>query len=243
MAELIFLLNSPAGRVWTGLHKSLPHVFLHLTIALQHMLSPFVALGHCLEYRQAVLAGQPLAVSAYKEASRFAMLQVQKINNIIHNGDLGDYRDPPSVMHLFYPESSDSTARRGSQMSGDRDRSSAAGKGDTLTPPRGDHRVGGLPDRRAVDPLQFEKRRLQGVMKHSKRGKVPVPVNLFPHTITKKMSYLCANASTLGLACLRDAKTCNFVHVLKLSDLPTEHRTVLQNFIENHADLTLAKSG
>jgi hypothetical protein len=70
MAELFFLLNSPAGRVWTGLHKSLPHVFLHLTIALQHMLSPFVALGHCLEYRQAVLAGQLLAVSAYKEASR-----------------------------------------------------------------------------------------------------------------------------------------------------------------------------
>jgi hypothetical protein len=80
-------------------------------------------------------------------------------------------------------------------------------------------------------------------MKFPKRGKVPVPVNLFPHTVTKKMSYLCANASTLGLACLRDAKSCNFVHVLTLSDLPSEHRMVLKNVIDNHADLSLAKPG
>jgi hypothetical protein len=106
----------------------------------------------------------------------------------------------------------------------------------------GDQRGGGPIDRHAVDPLLFAKRRLQGVMKFSKRGKVPV--NLFPHDVTKKMSYLCANASTLGLACLRDAKkSCNFVHVLKLSELPSEHRTILKIFIDNHADLTLAKPG
>jgi hypothetical protein len=123
MAELVFLLNSPAGCVWTVLHKNLPHVFLHLTMALQHMLSPFVALGRCLEYCQAVLAMQPLAASAYKEASQFAMLhQVQKINNIIHNGDLGEFRDPPSTMRIFYPDSGDVPARHSLHMPGERER-------------------------------------------------------------------------------------------------------------------------
>jgi hypothetical protein len=173
------------------------------------------------------------------------MPQVQKINNIIYNGDLGEFRDPPSTMRLFYPDSGDVPARRSLHMPGERDRSS---KDESAHPSprgdqRGDQRGGGPVDGHAVDPLLFAKRRLQGVMKFSKRGKVPVPVNLFPHTVTKQMSYLCANASTLGLVCLRDAKSCNFVHVLKLSDLPSEHRTILKKCIDNHADLTLAKPG
>jgi hypothetical protein len=45
LEEMIFLLNSPEGRKWTSLHKNLPHLHLHLFLAVQHMLAPFVALG------------------------------------------------------------------------------------------------------------------------------------------------------------------------------------------------------
>jgi hypothetical protein len=74
LEELVFLLNSPAGRVWTGQHKNLPHVFLHVFLSVQHMMCTFIALGNCLEYRQAVLDSQPVAVNTYKEASAFTLL-------------------------------------------------------------------------------------------------------------------------------------------------------------------------
>lgn len=53
------------------------------------MMGPFIALGNCLAYREAVISGTPVSAAAYTEASAFAMQQVTKVNNIIHQGDLG----------------------------------------------------------------------------------------------------------------------------------------------------------
>ena len=89
LGELVFLLNSLAGCFWAGNHKCLPHIFLHLFLCIQLMLAPFVALGNIHEYRAAILKGDPIDATTYKQASTMAALQVTKVNNIIHNRDLG----------------------------------------------------------------------------------------------------------------------------------------------------------
>jgi hypothetical protein len=103
LEEIIFVLNSPVGRKWTTSHKKMPHLCLHLFLAVQHMLAPFIALGNVQEHRQAVLNGAPIDVAGYKSALALAALQVTKVGNIIHNGDLGVFADPPSIMRIFYP--------------------------------------------------------------------------------------------------------------------------------------------
>jgi hypothetical protein len=194
LEELFFLLNSPAGHVWTGQHKNLPHVFLHLFLSVQHMLGPFIALGNCLKYRQAVIDCQPVTVTTYKEASAFALLQVHKINNIIHDGDLGVFREPPPIMRVFYPDASDPSAvKHGNSTSSNNDRDpDSSTPGLTGPVPR---KTGGT---KPSDSEDQQKRREQGVMKFAKQGKPPVPQTLFPHPMTAKMIYICGNASTVG---------------------------------------------
>jgi hypothetical protein len=232
--ELVFLLNSPTGRVWAGQHKNMPHVFLHLFLSVQHMLAPFISLANILEYRQAVIKGDPIDIIAYKEAHAFALLQVTKVNNIIHHGDLGVFREPPSIMRIFYPESADTSPpnKRGSQ--GTPDLSAPVPR--KSNPPSGSNNP--TPD---VDEALC---RQQGVMKFSGVGKPPIPKTLFPHHQTKgRMTYLCGNAATVGFACKQGKRNCNFVHVTKSQDLAPADRQKLKTFIETHVELSLARTG
>jgi hypothetical protein len=238
LEEMIFLLNSPDGRKWTALHKNLPHLYLHLFLAVQHMLAPFIALGNVQEYRQAVLNGTPIDVAGYKSALALATLQVTKVGNIIHNGDLGVFSDPPSIMRIFYPDPTDAP-------------NSKKGGG---PPPTGPNRTPELsspiPRRQNPNPVtppstgSGEGNRLLGIMKFSGQGRVPTPVDLFPHpTRPNKFAYLCGNGSTIGKLCHRSPAQCNFVHAYKNNDLPPPHRATLKTFIQNHVDLTLTHPG
>lgn len=239
LAELVFTLNSPSGRLWTGRHKALPHVFLHLFIAVQHMLGPFVSLGNTLEYREAVLSGSPVAVAAYKSASAFALLQVHKVNNIIHQGDLGIFREAPSIMRIFYPNATGGT-KLPSAIKDDYTIVS------DLTSPVPRKKT--TPDKKSPDSSSGSdptvRGRAEGVMKFSGQGKPPVPKTLFPHPKSGKMTYLCGNASTVGYLCPRTKDECNFIHVTHPQDLrDKDNRTTLKTFITNHVDLSLAKPG
>ena len=248
--ELVFTLNTPMGRVWSDQHKALPHVSLHLFIAVQHMLGPFIALGNVMEYRNAVLLGTPVAVAAYKEASAFAILQVRKVNNIIHQGDLGTFAAAPSIMRLFYPDSTTPSVPNYNPASGTgsvisdltnpvprKDASSRSTSSQSSNQSSQGSNAPNAPDLTAA--------RASGVMKrNTKSGKPPVPRSLMSHPLSGKMTYLCGNASTVGYACIRDAESCNFIHALKLQDLkrPAD-RVTLKNFIANHVELSLANPG
>jgi hypothetical protein len=246
LEELVFLLNTREGRVWTGQHKGLPHVFLHLFISAQHMLGPFIALGNTLEYRQAVLAGDPVAVAAYTAASKFALLQVHKVNNIIHQGDLGAFREAPSIMGIFHQNTPESSPAKRSPPSAVSDDSTAVSDLSSPVPRKGkkpaDSRSpASQPNDSSHDLVA---RKAEGVMKHSAHGKPPVPVSLFSHPKSGKMTYLCGNASTVGYACPRTKDECNFIHVHKPYDLKRAvDRDTLKAFITSHVDLSFARPG
>jgi hypothetical protein len=237
LEEMIFLLNSPVGRKWTTLHK-MPHLYLHLFLASQHMLAPFIALGNVQEYRQAVLNGTPIDVAGYKSALTLATLQVTKVGNIIHNGDLGVFSDPPSIMRIFYPES---TGPSGPKKVGGQTPPGSGRTPDLSGPvPRRPPPIPVTPPGSSSDGDN----RLQGIMKHVGQGRVPIPNDLFPHpTRPNKFAYLCANGSTHGKHCPRTKAECNHIHVYKNNDLPPTHRSILKTFIQNHVDLTLTNPG
>jgi hypothetical protein len=89
-----------------------------------------------------------------------------------------------------------------------------------------------------------EDNRSQGTMKFSGQGRVPAPVDLFPHpTRANKFACLCGNGSTHGRLCQRSSAQCNFVHACKPADLPPPHRATLKAFIQNHVNLSLTHPG
>jgi hypothetical protein len=242
IGELIFLLNSPMGRIWTDQHKRLPHVFLHMFIAVQHMWGPFIALANCLEYRNAVQAGTPVAVAAYKEASAFALLQVHKINNIIHQGSLGPFEAAPSIMRIFYPEDAKSSGSKRGTVSDD-----STAMSDLTNPvPRKDQQrspnsqsTGNHNSTGTAGPGS----KSDGVMRYSLRGKPPTPAEAMSHPVTGQKTYVCGNASTVGYVCPRATSECKFIHVLKSQDLKPADRAIMKKFITNHANLNFANVG
>jgi hypothetical protein len=238
LEEMVFLLNSPVGRKWSTLHKTLPHLYLHLFLAVQHMLAPFVALGNIQECRQAVSSGTPIDVAGYESALALATLQVTKVGNIIHNGDLGVFSDPPSIMRIFYPDKADAPgAKKGGGQSPTR-----PGQTPDLSSP--------VPRRQTPQPVtpdasrDGDNNKPLGIMKYRGGGRPPTPTELFPHPVKpNKFAYICANGSTQGRQCYRSKAACNFVHVYKANDLPASHRAILKTFIQNHVDLALTTPG
>jgi len=64
LAEFDNIMRSPEGRRWLALHRTLPHVFHSITMDLQQIFCLFASLPSCLEYRDEVRAGRPIAVLA-----------------------------------------------------------------------------------------------------------------------------------------------------------------------------------
>ena len=212
------------------------------------MLGPFIVLGNCLECRTAVLNGTPVAVAAYKEASAFALLQVHKINNIIHQGTLGVFENAPSIVRIFYPDVVDPkppSSKRGHQQTSFGDDFTTISDLTSTIPRRDQQSTTSQSAGSSQSASTAATRKSEGVMKRSTLGgKPPVPKALMSHPISGKMTYVCANASTVGYACLRTADECRFIHVNKPQDLKRQmDRTALKLFIANHVDLSLARPG
>ena len=207
------------------------------------MMGPFIALGNCLAYREAVISGTPVSAAAYTEASAFAMQQVTKVNNIIHQGDLGSFREPPSIWRLLYPEVSLSPgSKRGVQVATVSDDSTAISDLSSPTPRKGKKPAAGKST--ASQSPDLSARKAKGVMKFGAQGKPPVPTTRFSHPISGKMTYLCGNASTVGYSCPRTQDDCNFAHVhFPLALKRPEDCNTLRAFFTNHADSSLARPG
>jgi hypothetical protein len=103
LAEFDNIMRSPEGRRWLALHWTHPHVFHSIMMDLQQIFCLFASLPSCLEYRDEVRAGRPIAVLALEQLSEQARELCRKFQNIVPTMALGDYATIPTTLALFRP--------------------------------------------------------------------------------------------------------------------------------------------
>jgi hypothetical protein len=97
------LMRSPKGRRWLDMHRALPRVFHSIVMDLQQIFCLFASVPSCLQYRDEVRAGRPIAVLAIDRLTEQAQELCQKFQNIIPTMALGDYVTIPTTLALFRP--------------------------------------------------------------------------------------------------------------------------------------------
>ena len=228
LAEFDNLIRSPEGRRWLDIHRALPHVFHSITMDLQQIFCLFASLPSCIEYRDEVRAGRPIAVLTIDQLTEQARELYWKFQNIIPTMALGDYSTIPTTLALFrtpgappasaaprHPHSSPSPARPNT-------------RGRQVKPPATEQ--GPASNRSAP-------RNLDSLLKNA-NGEVerPIPNLVIPHPITGRPTKLCRQHLYQGTSC-HWGDNCQLAHITSMRAVPSEHATKIRNWVAETPDV------
>ena len=216
------LMRSPEGRRWLDIHRALPHVFHSIAMDLQQIFCLFASLPSCLEYRDEVRAGRPIAVLAIDRLTEQAQELCRKFQNIIPTMALGDYATIPTTLALFRPPGTPpaSQAPRHPQPTPPPARPPARGR--QVTPPAAEREP--APDRHAP-------RHLDGLLKYSGSGRHrPMPDTVLPHPTTGTPTKICRNHIYHGASC-QWGNTCRLAHITSMRAVPSAAATHLRAWV------------
>lgn len=236
-------------------HATTTHVFVHILNSLQHILGPYIALGNCLQYRQALAAGQPISPTALETALRQAEHETSRLTHVIRSGDLGDYRDVPpntlilmpkyhipteTIAHHLTTDSKKTVATSNSPSAATQNNTNSSRPNPSATHTSATNTRSARGNRPHQDNAALEAAKTKGLIEFTGTGKRPAAAGiLVKHRQTQQLTSICANFVTKGYAC-RFGRDCNLFHVHNKNDLPADKRTAFSQFVENHPQLKWA---
>lgn len=233
------LLRKPSTRKWfSQWHRTYPALAHYLILGLQSILAPFFKLASLPELRKAVADNRPIAFESFIEAIAAKQSVIDTLNRQIHNGTVTDWSGTPSTFAKCFPNQKPRPKTNSHQPPPSTPPLRTSTSTHTAPPPP---TRPAATSRSTITPNDTTNK---GFILNPNKRRVDPPRSLPVHPKDKpnQPSRLCFNYIFQGRTC-KHGTACTFLHPNSINDIyPASERRKLQEWVQNHPDLSLSTS-
>ena len=246
IAEFDKIMRSSEGRQWFEHHHKLKELHFNVAQDIQSTIAGFVKVARRQEYKNAIMAGEPIADTIFANAQKQALQLRSNMQSIILTMGAGPYKEASFVFKIFQPPDNKrkATPEANSESPNTRNRTTppASETNTPVTPTARIQRNGTTPTRNPAELLnntpQPQGKTILKQLATDATAKLLHPGLIFPHPIkANSFTLMCCRSAYDGKTCT--FQNCKFFHFpSNLNQVPADIKTKLTTWVASQPNVT-----